>query len=76
MNDRVYKLTTMIAERVSALQSDGYTLIAKSTSTNWGMWKLRHKSNGNRISIVADFNSGGMLQRTNDKLVYDGPIQP
>ena len=76
MNDRVYKLTTMIAERVSALQSDGYLLVVKYVHSRGGFWKLRHRTNRNLITLNVSFEHDSMTQTSNGRVVYSGPIQP
>ena len=74
MNDKRFRYLNLIAERVTALQSDGYILRVRSVNSVAFYYNLIHHRNGNRISLSGSFLRGTMTQCRNGKKVYDGEI--
>lgn len=75
MTDLRYKYLSMIAGRISSLQSDGYILVIASVQLHSGVWKLRHRTNGRWIYIYASFDDGTMKQKSDNRITYSGRIQ-
>lgn len=63
-------------ERVRSFLQDGYMVVVRSSSPTFAFYKLRHRLNENVIVISAEPFRNWMVQRTNDKVTYSGPIQP
>ena len=76
MEARKNNLSHVLDLRVNALVEDGYLIIEDDPDGYFRFIDLIHKRNGNRISIAADLRHGGMIQRSNGKVVYNGAIQP
>ena len=74
MNDKRFRYLNLIAERVTALQSDGYMIRVRSVNSVAFFYNLVHHRNGNRINISGSFINGTMTQSRNGKKVYDGEI--
>lgn len=75
---KVFKLKTqsILQERVNSFLEDGYVIVVQSSSPTFAFYKLRHRLNGNVITISAEPFRNWMVQRTNDKMTYSGNIQP
>lgn len=70
------KTQSILQERVRSFLQDGYLVVVRSSSPTFAFYKLRHRLNGNVITISAEPFRNWMVQRTNDKVTYSGPIQP
>jgi hypothetical protein len=70
------KSQTILQERVRSFLQDGFLIVVRSSSPTFAFYKLRHRLNGNVITISAEPFRNWMVQRTNDKITYTGPIQP
>ena len=73
-----FKLQTQarLAKRISELCHDGYTIVVASVSITLTVYKLRHRMNGNTITIIANPLDDFMIQKSNGVTVYQGKIQP
>lgn len=70
------KTQTVLQERVNSFLEDGYCLVVKSNNPTFAFFKLRHRMNGNVITISAEPFRNEMVQRTNGTVTYSGKIQP
>lgn len=70
------KSQSILQERVKSFLQDGYMVVVRSSSPTFAFYKLRHRLNANVIVISAEPFRNWMVQRTNDKVTYTGPIQP
>ena len=68
-NNFSQKLLVAFHERHQSLKGDGYKDYT-STSTSWFHYiKMRH-SNGNYVSLLANYEECSLTQRTNGKVTY------
>lgn len=74
MNDSRFHCLQQIAERVTALQSDGYNIVVRHINDVSFFYKLRHRVNGNVITIAGDFIAEMMTQTRNGSITYEGTI--
>lgn len=74
MNDERFHYLKLIAERVTALQSDGYMIRVSSVNSVAFYYHLKHQRNGNKVSLSGSFINGTMTQSRNGKVVYEGTI--
>jgi len=64
----------VVADKVTALLSDGYSIVVKSVSMSLVFYSLRHRTNGNKIIIKAYPKDNYFEQTTNGKVVAKGAI--
>lgn len=69
------KTIRIIGQRIQSLVDDGYIEISYTDMTYFIFAKLRHKTNGNVVTINANPHSNKMVQKTNGKVTYSGTIQ-
>lgn len=68
------KLRSILAQRISSLCKDGYSILFHHQGDTTNFVKLRHKSNGSVITLAVSIADNFMVQRTNGKSVYKGKI--
>ena len=67
-------MQSIIKERVKSLLDDGYTLLFKSTLMTSVVYRLRHRSNGNVVTMHVYYNRNWLQQFTNGTCTYNNPI--
>lgn len=68
------KQSKVVLERIKSLQRDGYLILFKSRTMTKTMYRLRHRSNGNFITLHVNYSTNNMQQWTNGVLVYNEKI--
>lgn len=68
-------LRKVFEHRIASMLEDGYVEMHYTDMTYFIFTKLRHRSNGNIVTLTAFPQSNRMMQKTNGRVVYDGPIQ-
>ena len=63
-----------LRQRVADFLQDGYKVIVASSTPNYAVYKLRHRSNENVIVIVAKPFDNFMIQKMNGDIIYSGKI--
>lgn len=67
---------TILDQRIKSLVRDGYIVLYGTRMVSYNFIKLVHLKNGNVITIKANHILDKMVQKTNGKITYEGPIQP
>lgn len=67
-------MRSIAKERISSLLSDGYQEVVHSHHLIVEFVRLRHRLNGNRITLRIDYYHNHMQQMTNGIITYDGKI--
>lgn len=67
-------MQSIIKERVKSLLDDGYTLLFKSTLMDSVVYRLRHRSNGNVVTMRVYYHLNWLQQFTNGNCTYNNPI--
>lgn len=70
------KTQVVLQERINSFLEDGYCVVVSSNNPTFAFFKLRHRLNGNVITISAEPFRNEMVQRTNGTVTYSGKIQP
>lgn len=70
------KLRSILAQRISSLCKDGYSILFHYQEDTTNFMKLRHKSNGSVITLAVSIADNFMVQKSNGVKVYSGKIQP
>lgn len=65
-----------LEERINSFLHDNYFVVVKSVSKDTAFVKLRHRINSNVIVITCDLKNDDMIQRTNNKITYEGRVLP
>lgn len=68
-------LRKVFEHRIASMLEDGYVEVTYTDMTYFIFTKLRHRSNGNIVTITAFPQADRMMQKANGRVVYDGPIQ-
>lgn len=68
------RIMKVVADKVTTLISDGYSIVVKSVSMSLVFYSLRHRKNGNKIIIKAYPKDNYYEQTTNGKVVAKGTI--
>lgn len=68
------RIMKVVADKVTTLLSDGYSIVVKSVSMTLVFYSLRHRTNGNKIVIKAYPKENYFEQTTNGKVVAKGSI--
>lgn len=68
-------LRKVFEHRVASMLEDGYVEVTYTDMTYFLFAKMRHRTNGNVVTITAYPKADRMMQKTNGHVVYDGPIQ-
>ena len=69
------KIFRIIDQRIRSLVDDGYIEVSYTDMTYFIFAKLRHRTNGNVVTITAYPHMDKMVQKTNGKVTYSGTIQ-
>lgn len=69
------KIIRIIGQRIRSLVDDGYIEVIYTDMTYYIFAKLRHRANGNVVTITAYPHMDRMIQKTNGKVTYSGTIQ-
>lgn len=72
---QIESLRTIFKHRCTSMLEDGYVEVSYTDMTYFIFAKLRHRTNGNIVTLTAFPQSNRMMQKTNGRVVYDGPIQ-
>lgn len=72
---QIESLRTIFKHRFTSMLEDGYVEISYTDMTYFLFAKMRHRTNGNVVTITAYPKADRMMQKTNGRVVYDGPIQ-
>lgn len=72
---KLESLRTLFEHRVASMLEDGYVEVSYTDMTYFIFTKLRHRSNGNIVTLTAFPQADRMMQKANGRVVYDGPIQ-
>lgn len=67
-------LRRVFGHRVSSMLEDGYFVVAISDMVSYIFYKLRHHTNGNEVTFHIYPSADRMIQKSNGRVVYDGPI--
>ena len=71
------KLKAIFEHRVSSMLDDGYFIRVDCVLNDGCRYVvLRHRINGNKVSLRGDFKKDRMTQFSNGTQVYDGKINP
>lgn len=65
-----------LEERINSFLHDNYFVVVKIVSNEWAFVKLRHRKNANVIIMNCDLKNDDMVQRTNNKITYEGRVLP
>lgn len=65
-----------LEERINSFLHDNYFVVVKSVSKDTAFVKLRHRINSNVIIMTCDLKNDDMIQRTNNKITYEGRVLP
>lgn len=68
------KLMKVVAQRATAFLSEGYNLVVKTESVSLMFYSLRHRSNGNSITLIAYPTRNHFIQKRNGVVVASGAI--
>lgn len=68
------RIMKVVADKVTTLLTDGYSIVVKSVSISLVFYSLRHRTNGNKIIIKAYPKNNYFEQTTNGKVVAKGTI--
>lgn len=75
MNNRqVESLKRVFGHRVTSMLEDGYSIVTMSDMTHYIFYKLHHHTNGNEVTFHVYPSADRMVQKSNGRVVYDGPI--
>lgn len=71
---QIANISFLLGHRVKSLAEDGYFVVLKSKSMQGEFIKMKHRKNGNEITISADIRKNHMIQKSNGNIVYEGEI--
>ena len=72
---KLESLRKVFEHRIASMLEDGYVEMHYTDMTYFIFAKLQHRTNGNVVTLTAFPQADRMMQKTNGRVVYDGPIQ-
>lgn len=67
-------MKTIIRDRVNSLLDDGYILLFRASDMQKFVYRLRHRTNGNQVTLYVYYSRNWLQQYSNGKITYNAPI--